>query len=80
MPVNEAGDPMPVYRDGIWHIYTLAGNLNVIYHFTSSDLINCTEHIPAMGGGDIAAGTILKNDDKYYCFYTLASKQRLQLL
>ncbi len=80
MPVNEVGDPMPVYMDGIWHIYTLAGNLNVIYHFTSSDLINWTEHIPAMEGGDIATGTILKNDDKYYCFYTLASKQRLQLV
>ena len=25
-PENEAGDPMPVYMDGLWHLYTLAGN------------------------------------------------------
>jgi sucrose-6-phosphate hydrolase SacC (GH32 family) len=79
-PENEAGDPMPVYMDGLWHLYTLAGNLSVIHHLTSKDLINWTEHIPAMTGGNIATGTILKNGNKYYCFYTLASKQRLQLV
>lgn len=80
MPTDEAGDPMPVYMDGIWHLYTLAGNLSVMHHFTSSDLITWSEHIPALTGGDIATGTILEHSGKYYCFYTVASKQRLQLI
>lgn len=80
MPKDEAGDPMPVFMDDLWHLYTLAGNLSVIHHFTSNDLINWTEHTPAMIGGDIATGTILKHENKYYCFFTLASKQRLQLV
>jgi len=71
---------MPVYMDGEWHLYTLSGNLSVMHHFTSIDLINWKEHTPAMTGGDIATGTILKHDGKYYCFFTLASKQRLQLI
>ena len=80
LPKDEAGDPMPVYMDGEWHLYTLSGNLSVMHHFTSIDLINWKEHTPAMTGGDIATGTILKHDGKYYCFFTLASKQRLQLI
>ncbi|MCB1122159.1 MAG: hypothetical protein KJT03_11460 [Verrucomicrobiae bacterium] len=68
------GDPFPAYFDGVWHLYTLQGGLKTVRHLTSSDLVAWTEHKPAMTGGDIATGTVLRENDVYYMFYTIGQE------
>ena len=66
------GDPFPAYFDGVWHLYTLQGGLENVRHLTSTDLVQWTEHEPAMSGGGIATGTVLRHQGTYYMFYTIA--------
>ena len=55
---KELGDPMPVYWDGVWHLYALSTDFRMVLHFTSTDLVKWVEHKPAMAGKDICAGTV----------------------
>jgi len=41
---KELGDPMPVYWDGVWHLYALSVDLRMIVHFTSTHLVKWVEH------------------------------------
>jgi len=66
---KELGDPMPVYWDGVWHLYALSVDLGAVPHFTSTDLVKWVEHEPAMVGKDIATGTVLRHENKYYLQY-----------
>jgi len=77
---KEAGDPFPAYWDGVWHVYTLSADLRQVYHLTSTDLVKWTEHAPAMVGGGIATGTVVRHDGKYYLFYTDAGSQTIRLV
>jgi sucrose-6-phosphate hydrolase SacC (GH32 family) len=74
------GDPFPSYWDGVWHVYTLRKGLDVVLHFTSSDLVVWNEHKPAMVGSGIATGTVVRHDDKFYMFYTNAEPQTIRLV
>jgi hypothetical protein len=65
------GDPFPAYFDGVWHLYTLQSNLETVRHLTSRDLVNWTEHAPAMTGGEIATGMVMRHQGTYYLFYTM---------
>ena len=80
-PLNgaEVGDPFPVHWDGVWHLYALEGGLRSVLHFTSTDLVNWTEHQPAMTGEGIATGTVVRHDNKFYLFYTDAGPQSIRL-
>lgn len=66
------GDPFPAYFDEVWHLYTLQGNLENVRHLTSTNLVQWTEHEPAMSGGGIATGAVLRHRGAYYMFYTIA--------
>jgi sucrose-6-phosphate hydrolase SacC (GH32 family) len=77
---KELGDPMPVYWDGVWHLYSLSVDFNIIVHFTSTDLVRWVEHKPAMVGHDIATGTVLRNENKYYLFYTDGALQNIHVV
>ena len=77
---KEIGDPFPSYWDGVWHVYTLSADLRQIYHLTSTDLVKWTEHAPAMVGGAIATGTVVRHEGKYYMFYTDAGPQTIRLV
>lgn len=66
------GDPFPAYFDCAWHLYTLQAGLDTVRHLTSRDLVNWTEHEPAMTGGGIATGIVLRHQGTYYMFYTIA--------
>lgn len=77
---KEVGDPFPTYWDGVWHVYTLSADLRQIYHLTSTDLVKWTEHDPAMVGGGIATGTVVRHDGQYYLFYTDAGPQTIRLV
>ncbi len=74
------GDPFPSYWDGVWHVYTLRKDLDVVLHFTSTDLVVWNEHKPAMVGRGIATGTVVRHDNKYYLFYTDAEPQTIRLV
>lgn len=74
------GDPFPSYWDGVWHVYTLRKGLDVVLHFTSTDLVVWNEHKPAMTGSGIATGTVVRHDNKYYMFYTDAEPQTIRLV
>jgi len=74
------GDPFPSYWDGVWHVYTLRKGLDVVLHFTSTDLVVWNEHRPAMTGSGIATGTVVRHDNKYYLFYTDAEPQTIRLV
>ena len=74
------GDPFPSYWDGVWHVYTLRKGLDVVLHFTSTDLVVWNEHKPAMVGSGIATGTVVRHDNKYYMFYTDAEPQTIRLV
>jgi hypothetical protein len=76
----EAGDPFPSYWDGVWHLYTLRSELGAILHFTSTDLVKWTEHEPAMVGKGIATGTVVRDDNQYYMFYTDSEPQEIRLV
>jgi len=65
------GDPFPVYFDGVWHLYTLQSGLGCVRHLTSRDLVTWIEHQPALTGGGIATGVVLRHEGTYYMFYTL---------
>lgn len=65
------GDPFPAYFEGVWHLYTLQGGLGTVRHLTSCDLVHWTEHEPAMTGGGIATGVVLRHQGTYYLFYTI---------
>jgi len=67
---KELGDPMPVYWDGVWHLYALSADFRTVPHFTSTDLVKWVEHKPAMAGKDICTGTVVRHENKYYLFYT----------
>ena len=77
---KELGDPMPIYWDGVWHLYTLSADLSSVPHFTSTDLVKWVEHKPAMIGKDIATGTVLRHDRKYYFYYTDGGPQTIRLV
>lgn len=76
----EFGDPFPVYWDGVWHLYALRADLLEVLHFTSTDLVAWAEHEPAMLGEGIATGTVVRNDNQYYMFYTDAEPQTIRLV
>ena len=77
---KRVGDPFPTYWDGVWHVYALRKDLRAILHFTSTDLVIWNEHKPAMAGRDIATGTVVRHDNKYYMFYTDAEPQTIRLV
>lgn len=77
---KEVGDPFPSYWDGMWHVYTLSADLRQVYHLTSTNLVKWTEHEPAMYGGGIATGTVVRHDGKYCLFYTDAGPQTIRLV
>jgi len=68
------GDPFPVCFDGVWHLYTLQSGLGSVRHLTSTDLVTWTEHKPAMTGGGIATGIVLRHKGTYYMFYTIGQR------
>jgi beta-fructofuranosidase len=74
------GDPFPSYWDGMWHVYALRKGLDVVLHFTSTDLVVWNEHKPAMVGRGIATGTVVRHDNKFYMFYTDAEPQTIRLV
>ena len=76
----EVGDPFPVYWDGVWHLYALRRDLRTVLHFTSTDLVKWSEHIPAMVGNGIATGTVARHDGEYYMFYTDAGPQTIRVV
>jgi len=78
--VESFGDPFPTCWDGVWHLYTLSADLRRIHHLTSTDLVKWTEHAPAMVGGGIATGTVVRHDGNYYLFYTDAGPQTIRLV
>jgi hypothetical protein len=57
-------DPEPVYRDGVWHLYSMGDGP----HFTSTDLVKWVEHEGTGVRG--ATGCVVSHDGKYYRFYT----------
>ena len=74
-------DPFPSYWDGVWHLYTLRVNtFNDVIHLTSTDLVTWNEHKPAMEGSGICTGTVVRNKDKYYMFYTDNEPQTIRLV
>jgi len=77
---GRVGDPFPSYWDGVWHLYTLRKGLDVVLHFTSTDMVIWNEHKPAMTGRGIATGTVVRHDNKYYMFYTDAEPQTIRLV
>jgi len=77
---KEFGDPMPLYWDGVWHLYALSADLRTVPHFTSTDLVKWVEHKPAMIGKDIATGTVVRHEDKYYFYYTDGGPQTIRLV
>jgi len=74
------GDPMPVYWDGVWHLYSLSTDIRTVIHFTSTDLVKWVEHKPAMVGEGIATGTVVRHENKYHLFYTDSSSQTIHLV
>ena len=77
---KELGDPMPVYWDGVWHLYALSADFRMVPHFTSTDLVKWVEHKPAMVGKDICTGTVVRHENNYYLFYTDAGPQTVRLV
>ena len=77
---KELGDPMPVYWDGVWHLYALSADFRTVPHFTSTDLVKWVEHKPAMVGKDICTGTVVRHENKYYLFYTDCGPQTVRLV
>lgn len=85
-PVEEnyfAGDPMPFYHDGVFHVYWLLdydhhratefGGHNWA-HFSSTDLTNWTHHPLALTITEsfeksLCTGSVVYHDGKYYAFY-----------
>ncbi len=64
------GDPFPAYFDGVWHLYTLQSGLGAVRHLTSTDLVTWIEHEPALTGGGIATGVVVRHEGRYHMFYT----------
>ena len=82
LPENgiDFGDPFPSYWDGVWHLYTMGSDYGRVTHFTSTDLVKWPEHQPAMVGNDIATGSVVRHDNRYYLFYTDSDIQQIRLV
>jgi len=77
---NLLGDPFPAYWDGVWHLYALAYDLSRVVHYTSTDLVKWVEHEPALVGQGIATGTVVRNKETYFMFYTDSDPQTIRLV
>lgn len=70
------GDPMPMYHDGVWHIYytkRLTDERMTWGHISSSDLVHYTEHpdpFPAgVSGTPFNTGCVVWGYGKFHAFY-----------
>ena len=76
-PIGWSLDTMPFYHQGTWHLFSLQHD-GVLAHRTSKDLVRWkVEPVAIRRGGagepdsrNIAPGSVVEHDGKFYCFYT----------
>lgn len=76
-PIGASLDTMPFYHEGTWHLFHLQNGM-AIAHRTSKDLVHWKIEPIALWQGEpgeadssnIATGTVIQHEGKFYCFYT----------
>ena len=80
-----AGDPMPFYHDGVFHVFWLYDYLHASLghdwaHMSTTDLIHWQHHPLAIESPDpaqisICTGSAIYHDGTYYAFYATRTKE-----
>jgi fructan beta-fructosidase len=76
--IGASMDTMPFFHDGQWHLFHMQTNPRGLAHRVGRDLVNW-EIRPLAIPGNVATGSVVPHDGRFYFFYTATAEQTVHL-